>query len=108
MLIIPLILLPIGFAGGLYLGARFLSRPAATPGGRVVARVMDLLGGVAGVVLVLNLYLVVRTATSDVFEGFDRDTAVADLVANGLWQTAVLVGLIALVQRLAPSAADDD
>lgn len=108
MLAIPLILVPIAFAGGLYLVARLMPRPAPTPGGRVAARVMDLLGGLAGVVLALNLYLAVRTATSDVFEGFDRDTGVADLLANGLWQTGVLVALAAVVLRLAPAAGADD
>jgi hypothetical protein len=107
MLIVPLLLLPIAFVGGLYLSARFVPRPPPTPRGRLAARVIDLLAGAAAALLALHVYLAVRTATADgVFEGFDVDTSVTYVLVDGLWQSSVLVALAIVVHALAPAGDD--
>ena len=97
MLVVPLIIAPIAFVGGLYLSARF-ARPRAEG---VAGRVIDLLVGAAATVVALNAYVAVRAATSDVYDGFDRGDAIADILIDAFWQGGVLVAAAAVVHLLA-------
>ena len=97
MLAVPLVIAPIAFVGGLYLSARF-ARPRAEG---IAARVIDLLVGAAAVVFALNAYVAVRAATSDIYDGFDRGDAIADILIDTFWQGGVLIAAATVVHLLA-------
>jgi hypothetical protein len=104
MLAVPLIIAPIAFAGGLYLAARLAPDRGDAPAARRAGRVIDVLVGAAATAFALNVYLAVRGATADIYEGFDRGDTVAQYLAEALWQGGLLLGLAALVQLVAARA----
>jgi hypothetical protein len=101
MLAVVLILMPIAFAGGFWLAARFTpDRPNAG-----AARVVDLLVAAAATVFALNIALAVNAITADAFEGFGEGETVAAYAIDALWQAGGLVALAAIVHLLAGRAA---
>ena len=107
MLVFPLALAPIAFAGGLYLVARFAPALAPTRTGRLAGRVVDVLGGLAAVAVVLNAYEVIRTATTDTYGGFDADVPVAHGLVELVFEGGLLIAAAIAVHLLAPPAEEE-
>ena len=88
--------------GGIYLVRRFAPPLADTPVAQVASLITEILSGAAAATAGLNVFLAIRAATADEYSGFSRADAVADQLANGLWQGGVLLAAGAAVHLLAP------
>lgn len=107
MVLFPLALAPIAFAGGLYLVARLAPALAPTRTGRLASRVVDLLGGLAAASVVLNGYNVIRALTTDVYGGFDADVPVASGLVQLVFEGGLLIAAAVAVHLLAPPAEEE-
>jgi hypothetical protein len=93
MLAVPLVMVPIAFAGGLYL--------VSLVTGGTARRAVDILGGAAAATVALKLFLVVRIATVDDYASFGRAESAAEHLADALWMGGLLFGLAAALHLLA-------
>jgi hypothetical protein len=96
---VPLIIMPVAFAGGLYLAALLVPRRSGVAAGRAV----DFLAGAATTVVALHVFLAIHYATADAFPGVSVADVVASEAVDALWQAGVLVALAALVHLVGRS-----
>ena len=108
MILVPIVLMVLGFAGGLYLASRFAPPLADTRTGRVSSSVVDLLAGLAIAVLLLDLFNAVRAITNGVFDGWDAADALARELSGAFWSAGTLIALAAAVHLLAPPPDEDE
>lgn len=106
-MLVPVIIFVVAFGVGVYLSRRAIPALAASRTGYLATRVSDFLIGAATAALALNVYLAVRAATLDRFEGLSRVEPVTYALTDALWQTGLLLAAAAAVHLLGPAGDDE-
>ena len=106
-MLVPVVIFVIAFGAGVYLSRRVVPVLATSKTGYLATRVSDVLIGAATAALALNVYLAIRAATSDTFEGLSRAEPITYALTDALWQTGLLLAAAAAVHLLGPAGEDE-
>ena len=106
-MLVPVVIFVVAFGVGVYLSRQAVPALAASKTGYLATRVSDFLIGAATAALALNIYLGIRAATSDTFEGLSRAEPVTYAITDALWQAGLLLAAAAAVHLLGPAGEDE-
>ena len=102
-MLVPVVLTVVAFVVGFVLSRRLVPALAASPTGYLATRVSDCLVGAATAAFALNIYLAIRVATNDPFDGLSRAEPITYAITDALWQAGLLLAAAAGLHLLGPA-----